>query len=66
MRSSLLCAFNIFWNLTNLVVMSSSEEYKNLPITTLTSEYLQGILQFSNRISYESFTKHDSHGCDNN
>ena len=40
--------------------MSSSEEFKDLQITTLTPEYLQGILQFPNRISYESFSNHNN------
>ena len=42
------------------MVMSLNEECKNEQITTLISEYLQGILQFPNRISYESFSNHDN------
>ena len=52
-----------FWNLriiTILVVMSSTEEYKKLENTTLTSVHLQGILQIMNHISYASFSDHDN------
>jgi len=40
-------------------IISSTEEYKNLRTLTLT-EYLQRILQFPNRISYESFSNQDN------
>lgn len=41
--------------------MSSTEEYKNLQITTSwTLKYLQGILPFPNCISYERFSSHDN------
>lgn len=43
--------------ITNLVVMSSIEEYKNLRIKALASEYFQGLLHSPNRISYETFFK---------
>ena len=40
--------------------MYSTEGYKNLQITTLRSEYWQGILQFPNCISYKRFSNHDN------